>query len=945
MFPVDDAIEDLVDDFRARFARLGYGPGHYVLLCHAAFPIAVTPDLLYQIWQNFKEFPGASGTAQAVDVLAVSDVLLWSGWRQTGPEVFELPAPLRGYLLDRLRERFGAERVYRLAQFLYQYTERVAGNRYGAVFRQAQQLTALATLAPDEANDQLSSLLSTSVRDNNPSELLRLRNLIEPLTQQDIRFEGLLSYAKGLKARLMGMESTVAEAQFGQMAGAVVLTPNPAEGEPTLLLPALVAARLEGPRKKPVAKRKTPPAKGAGTALLIGINTYGGSMNLSGPLNDAHLLRQTLTNLGVFPKNRIQTLTDAKATRQAVVGRLKEVLKKAGPDDLVLVAFSGHGLNTRQGAKENAMLFFHPFWQENPARPLKRIPEDARLTEREFRELVNTHATQNPYVLLLTDTHHGSPDWLDPANDKHLVLTAGSEYDVVDEFSVEGRTQGVFTWALTQVLAEKGLRLSYHHLLRSLAERVDAQHFTQTPQAFGTPSALRRPVFSTDDSGVLYAQELTRQVGFESPLDGHDLAAARHALVGYSFPPSARPELADLTSGLERLVRLGANRQQLSVLVLGRDVSRSSQLLADGLAEWLAVPYELQFQEAGGTDFYGSSTKNTRSEVVAQTESETVVILLLSRSLVNDPDFHALADKLVSRSRFGQQLLFPVLIEEADWRASSLRLVPPYPRPSTAAAPIKPTETPAEWGRFFREIAANLNAFAPFLPKTPIDPYHRATGVVLVGSNNFRAMGFLVGEGLLLTTHELFADPEAARRSDNARTLRLADEEHRLTVRFRLDPERFFLTNLPNRFALVAVAGQSEEGSYALADFPVMPSGATADTRNTGFPGKLVALLHDNQEVLRQCLLADFTQLEGEGLHFSDPNGAENVGAPLFSTNPWQLVAMHPGPSASPKQDLPLHITRSIRTLLQQALDQATPPQQEYLRPRLAHWFAEALPA
>lgn len=39
-----------------------FGEAHLNLACHAAFPLSLTPDLLYQIWANFvPEAPCTSG--------------------------------------------------------------------------------------------------------------------------------------------------------------------------------------------------------------------------------------------------------------------------------------------------------------------------------------------------------------------------------------------------------------------------------------------------------------------------------------------------------------------------------------------------------------------------------------------------------------------------------------------------------------------------------------------------------------------------------------------------------------------------------------------------------------------------------------------------------------------------------------------------------------------
>jgi hypothetical protein len=58
-----------IEVFRRRF-----GDGHFYLACHAALPIALTPDLLYCLWANFQR--DVSGEVLEIPWIAVSDVLL-----------------------------------------------------------------------------------------------------------------------------------------------------------------------------------------------------------------------------------------------------------------------------------------------------------------------------------------------------------------------------------------------------------------------------------------------------------------------------------------------------------------------------------------------------------------------------------------------------------------------------------------------------------------------------------------------------------------------------------------------------------------------------------------------------------------------------------------------------------------------------------------------------
>ena len=96
----------ILESFERRFGR-----AHVDLACHAAVPIALTPDLLYRIWYEFKQ--DVRGQRLNIPWEAVADVLISSFCRETGTEVFEMQAGVRRELLRRLEKdkRFGPKRV------------------------------------------------------------------------------------------------------------------------------------------------------------------------------------------------------------------------------------------------------------------------------------------------------------------------------------------------------------------------------------------------------------------------------------------------------------------------------------------------------------------------------------------------------------------------------------------------------------------------------------------------------------------------------------------------------------------------------------------------------------------------------------------------------------------------------------------------------------------
>lgn len=85
-------------------------------------------------------------------------------------------------------------------------------------------------------------------------------------------------------------------------------------------------------------------AKGRKFALLVGVNKYPDTIGqLGGCVNDVLKMKQTLTSRYGFKAADTTTLTDAQATRAAILGKLKMYQGLAGAGDLFVFHYSGHG--------------------------------------------------------------------------------------------------------------------------------------------------------------------------------------------------------------------------------------------------------------------------------------------------------------------------------------------------------------------------------------------------------------------------------------------------------------------------------------------------------------------------------------------------------------------------------------------------------------------------
>ena len=176
-----------------------FGEAHRNLARHAAFPLVLTPDLLYQLWANF--VPEAPWTA-------VARVLISRLCRQVGYEMYEIDIADRNLLLRELKEEFGQERFDELGKFLLDYvSQRLTDDDADTQdLREAQEWTALAYTKPDRLAQELAQRLGERMEQENTGEVLRLASLVETLAEPLVEagFELLLIYSRGMEQFVRG---------------------------------------------------------------------------------------------------------------------------------------------------------------------------------------------------------------------------------------------------------------------------------------------------------------------------------------------------------------------------------------------------------------------------------------------------------------------------------------------------------------------------------------------------------------------------------------------------------------------------------------------------------------------------------------------------------------------------------------------------------------------
>lgn len=266
--------------------------------------------------------------------------------------------------------------------------------------------------------------------------------------------------------------------------------------------------------------------------LLVGIDKYPNPRHeLKGCVNDVEAFKQYLEyrlDKDTFSDPELVLLKNEQATREAVIRQFQDHLGQAGPDDVALFYYSGHGgqentpeefkhlepdlLNetlvcydsrTESGwdladkeltkliadvaaSKAHVLVILDCCHSGSGTREalqhdaphetaVRRIPTDGRprplqsyLFWEQLRDLAANHdALENPWKLL-------------PAGD-HVLLAACEDRQLAKEYIADGKTWGTFSYFLRTTLEASQRSLSYRELIARVRARVESHKPDQRP--------------------------------------------------------------------------------------------------------------------------------------------------------------------------------------------------------------------------------------------------------------------------------------------------------------------------------------------------------------------------------------------------------------------------------------------------------------------------------
>jgi hypothetical protein len=280
-------------------------------------------------------------------------------------------------------------------------------------------------------------------------------------------------------------------------------------------------------------------------ALLVGINDYApvgpGGPDLRGCVNDVKDVAHSLNALGIVPAapRAMRILTDARATRAAILDGLKWLVKGAKKGDTLVFHYSGHGsqvadLSGDEIDRKDETICPHDYANAG------MIKDD------DFRAIFKGLAAGVNLEVILDSCHSGSgtrelgaiaaaPDeeqvtyrYIDPPLDygffldsdpaiplfgimkpepgnRELVIVKGlnhvlwagcRDYQTSAEAPIRGVWRGVFTYNFCKALRRAGVGVTRKKLDTLVCADVSRMGYSQVPQLEGTKKSLAEKVFT-----------------------------------------------------------------------------------------------------------------------------------------------------------------------------------------------------------------------------------------------------------------------------------------------------------------------------------------------------------------------------------------------------------------------------------------------------------------
>ncbi len=677
-------ITDPTDRLRLEvFGRDYATPEHAWLARCAAFPVALTTDVLYKIWLNFRQTD--SGETLDIPINAVADLLLSPLCREIGYDLYEMYPEVRAVLWQSL----SAETVASLAEFMLRYLDFCRDKIPSDAFAEAQRIWAESFQHPEKVAQLLHQLLSE--RKTKPGSRLMAdyvlswvkhrnqwstqitsgtANARDALSDLAQLAEGIQQYEKGQRSK--------ANATFSSLTHLLQAPRNSGFNVP---IPREIWENL--PVNAPVE-----PQKGKIYAVLVGIEEYGEKLEnkrFLGCINDVVSWKKLLKER--FRCESTVSLTNSDATKEAIINALQDIFSKLQAEDTLFFTFSGHADN-----KELPHLL--ATYDTDTAQ------KESYFSEIEFRSLISQPNSRNPFVTVILDTHAGSSGWIDTNNEKHILLAATAS----GEMSIEVDKKGLFTSTLQSILDEKNSPLiTYQKLIRECFRKIKKARFKQTPQLFGHYNAFTLTFLAGSMYYDTYWHELLAICGYSN----HENTSAKVNIQDIADEFGPEMTAGNINTTLEKYSLL-KNQKRLKIVRISSGINLRQIPIFQ--REYIrTLPYEVEIKDV--SLFYRPDQNGMKDAVAPLEELEDdlsalqdaqVIVFILNRALVSDFARHSFIAPIINHlRRFEYKVVCSILWEDCDWQRTVLKDSPVFSKKEPLVRSLTGFETELEIKRHY----------------------------------------------------------------------------------------------------------------------------------------------------------------------------------------------------------------------------------------------------
>jgi hypothetical protein len=274
-------------------------------------------------------------------------------------------------------------------------------------------------------------------------------------------------------------------------------------------------------------------------ALFVGIDTYNSKDmaidDLKGCVSDMFLMKETLTHvLGALPKDTV-ILTDQNATTRNILNSLQHIVEGLKPGEQVFMYYAGHGGQVPNASQSE---------EDLEAYDQMLVPHDFSKTEPLLDDIINYHFSRIPndskLIMILDSCHAGGmarsmtysrdyelEEWTSrsigiisraeysPAELKKLreykhrfiiersernfiLLAAAQPHEFAWERSFNGKSHGIFTYHICELLKENGINESPVNLINYAYSKIMTYRENQMPRLIGNENFFHKPVVAQE---------------------------------------------------------------------------------------------------------------------------------------------------------------------------------------------------------------------------------------------------------------------------------------------------------------------------------------------------------------------------------------------------------------------------------------------------------------